>query len=683
VSAGEYAAGVAFFVVTVGCSGLTAALVLRSLSHLNGVARGLAAALLFTAALLVAHMVPGVLGILTRGTVAAVAIAGSLGAWAYSRRAPARVEREADGPPGEPEGLLPRAAAGLAAAAIAIFLIAYFRTAARQAVTSNDMLNFHLPLLASWIQGGSFWPVFDFLPYDTTGNYPQNGDVLMLATVLPWRADTFARLAMLPYIGMAGLSAYALARELRVGPWRAALMGSVLVSIPIVLVAGVVSALPDVAMYGTFGAGLVFLARAARTQRDSDALIAGIGLGIALGTKWYAVPAVVAIVGLFALALLVERRGVRAAIRNVGMAAGAVALCGGFWLVRNAVESGSPFFPAGWLPIGARSDVGNPAPRSDFPIAHYLFDADVWRRVILPDELKAFGVGGVVLLAGLVVSAVLATTAVRRGERSARIVLWAIAASVLLAIVYAITPNTASGFEGEPVLVFYSARYVVPAAIPAVAVLGWLATRLGRWSPVVDLLAIAAVGDGLRRAFDLPASDVVVGALGVGLLAAVASGLARLWRAPAELRRGRVALVGAATAVLVLAAGYKIERTYSKDRLVGKDATIDRFLATTRDGDRVGITGQWSVVPPSPVHPMFGERFHNHVDYVGEWSEGVNKPYRSQAAFTADLRKGRYDWLMVGRGIPPAGDPPAMSWAATAGYRLAAQTPRLALYRAP
>jgi hypothetical protein len=368
----------------------------------------------------------------------------------------------------------------------------------------------------------------------------------------------------------------------------------------------------------------------------------------------------------------------------VGTAVGAIAVTGGFWLLRNAVESGSPFFPAGWLPIGARSDVGNPAPRSDFPIVHYLFDGDVWRDVILPDELKAFGVAGIVLLVGLVLASVVAARAVRRGERSARVVLWVAAASALLGLVYAITPNTASGFDGDPVLVFYSARYLVPAAIPAVAVLGWLATRVGRWGIVVDFLALAAVVDGLRRAFDLPVRDIAVGTVAVALLAAAAWGLLRLWRWPAPVRKRRIALAATASAVVVVvvAAGYALERSYSRDRLVGKDATIDYFLGAARDGDRVGITGQWSVVPPSPVHPMFGERFRNHVDYVGEWSHGVNKPYRGEAAFGEDVRRGRYDWLIVGRGAPPTSTTPAMSWAAASGYRLVAQTQRLALYRA-
>ncbi|HEY0633260.1 MAG TPA: hypothetical protein VGC98_14485 [Thermoleophilaceae bacterium] len=674
---GAYAVGAAFFAVTLAASCATTAFVLRRLHGLAGAVRWLAGAVILTAALVAAHLIPGVLGVLTRGTVAVAAILCAILAW---RLAPH--ERPGASAPEEPEpagGTAVGRVLGVAAgAAIAVCVAAYYRTELTRSVTSDDMLNFHLPLVARWIQSGSFWPVVDFLPYDTTGNYPQNGDVLMLASVLPWRADTFARLAVVPYTGLAGLATYALGCELRASRARAALMACVVASIPILLSAGIVSALPDVVMYGMFGAGLVFLVRGIRTRLTSDALLGGLALGLAFGTKWYAVPAVGVVVVLFAGALAAERLARRTIVRLVGLTAGAVVLSGGFWLVRNAVESGSPFFPAGWLPVGARSDVGNPAPRTDFPIAHYLLSGNVWRHVILPDELRAFGVGGILLLAGLVAAAVMAVAALRRGEAAARRVAWVVLVAAALAVVYVVTPNTASGFDGKPVLVYYSARYLVPAAVPAAAALAWAATRAGRFGLAVDVLAVVAVADGLRRAFDLS-----VGALAVGVVA-VAAGGAFVWAylrlASAGRRR---ALTGMAVALTVLAAvgGYAVEHRFSGRRLRGQDAAVDRFLATTRGGDRVGLAEQWSVLPPSPVLAMFGDRLRNRVSYVGEHSEGVNKPYRTPGAFAAALRRGRYDWLMVGRGVRPTVATPAMRWAPASGYRLVTQTMRLALYR--
>jgi hypothetical protein len=673
-----YAAGAAVFAVTIAASWVTAAFVLRRLHDVAGPTRWLAGAVVFTGALIAANMLPGVLGVLTRGTVALSAVLFAILAWRlaqHERRGAAAPGDDPESPPGTALGGFLGIAA---AAAIAVCVAAYYRGELTRSVGSDDMLNFHLPLVARWIQTGSFWPVVDFLPYDTTGNYPQNGDVLMLASVLPWRADTFARLAVVPYIGLTGLATYVLGRELRADRARATLLACVVASIPILLSAGIVSSLPDVVMYGMFGAGLVFLVRSFRTRLTSDSLLAGLALGLAFGTKWYAVPAVGAVVVLYAGALVVDRLRRQTIVRLVGFTVGAIAVAGGFWLVRNAVESGSPFFPAGWLPVGGRSDVGNPAPRTDFPIAHYLFSGRVWRDVILPDEMRAFGVAGILLLAGLLVAAAMAGAALRRREAAGRRVAWLVVVALALAAVYIITPNTASGFDGKPVLVYYSARYLVPAAIPAAACLAWAATRAGRFGIVVDLAAAVAVADGLRRAFALPAGAFAVGALAVALAGAVVWAFLRL--AAAGRRR---ALAAMAVGLLVLAAlgGYAVERRFFERRLRGEDATVDRFLATSRSGDRVGLAEQWSVLPPSPVLAMFGDRLKNSVAYVGEHSQGVNKPYRSRTAFAAALSRGRYDWLMVGRGVRPTAATPAMRWAGASGYQLVAQTTRLALYR--
>jgi hypothetical protein len=677
MGAGMYAAGAALFLIVAGCSVVTTVALLRPLTHLSGPPRWLAAAIVFTAALTAAHMVPGVLGVLTRGTVLAAAVLMASAAWLLIGRR-AGPPAEADVPPAPDGPRLTLVIAGAAGAAILACLFGYYRTEATRSVISDDMFNFHLPLVVRWIQSGSFWPVVDLLPYDTTGNYPQNGDVLMLASVLPWRGDAFARFAVVPFVGLSGLATYALGRELRADRARAALMATVVVSIPILLAAGVTSALPDAVMYGTFGAGLVFAFRLVRTRRLSDALLAGLGLGLAFGTKWYAVPAVVAVLVLLTAALLVERVEARRAARLIGPAAGAVALTGGFWLVRNAVESGSPFFPAGWVPIGGRSDLGNPGPRTDFPLAHYLFDGRVWRDVVLPDELRAFGAAGILLVAGILIAAALAVAAARRGGQGARPAIWALLTVAVLVALYVITPNTASGLDGHPVLVFYSARYLVPAAIPAAAAIAWAAGRARTLGVCIDVLAAIAVADGLRRAFHLSPGRIAVGVVAVACLAAGAWALTRL---PSD-RRGRAMAVGVGAAVaLAVLGGYAVERRYGNNRLRGQDVTIDRFLAQARDGDRVGIGEQWSVIPPSPVLAMFGDRLRNRVSYLGEHVDGVNKPYRDPARLRSRLARDRYEWLMIGRGLEPQGTTPAMRWVRADGYDLVAQSARLALYR--
>jgi hypothetical protein len=411
----------------------------------------------------------------------------------------------------------------------------------------------------------------------------------------------------------------------------------------------------------------------------SDVLLAGLALGIAFGTKWYAVPAALAVLALWLGAVLARRWTRALVVRRAAVAAGAVLAAGGFWLVRNVVESGSPFFPAGWLPIGARADVVRPGPRVDFPLAHYAFDLGVWRHVILPDEWRAFGLGGALLLGGTLAAAAVAARSVR-SKRAAAPVLWAAVAAALLALVYAVTPNTATGPEGHPVLVFYSARYLVPAAVPAAAAAAWLVTRAGRFGWIGDVLVLAGVADGLRRAFDLSPGQVAAGVVALGALAAALVAGHRLARQEPAGRRRTVTATAGVAAVVAVIGGFVITHRYDDGRLRGLDVAVDRFLDESGAHERVGIAESWSVTPPSPVYPMFGSRLENRVRYVGAWSAGVNRPERTRDAFTAAVRSGRFTWLVIGRGERP-GTTPAMAWAAGAGYVRVAQSPRLALYR--
>lgn len=680
VGGGAYASGLVFFGVIAGSAAVIMMLALRRLPHLAGAPRLLAGALVFTGCLLAEQMIPGMLGVLSRWSAAACGIALVGCAALVTRRGgdPGR-RRERDA--AEPVDVVPLVLFGLAAAAIAVYVAGYFRSEATHVALANDMMNFHLPLLAHWIQRESLWPVLQLLPYDSTGNYPQNGDVIMLATVLPWRGDAFARLAVLPYIGLAAVATYALGRELRADRARAALYACLVAAIPIVLVAGVVSGLPDVVMYGTFGAGLVFLVRSVRTRLGSDALLAGLGLGIAFGTKWYAVPATLAVLGLWAVALVVVRRPPRLVVRHVGIAVGALVVSGGFWLVRNAVESGTPFFPAGWLPVGARSDVVRPGARTDFPLVHYLFDGRIWSDAILPDEWRAFGVVGAVLLAGVIASAVWSALLWRRGEGHLGLVAWLLAVVATLTVVYAITPNTASGYEGQPVLIYYSARYLVPAALPAAALCAWAATRAGSWGRLFDVAAAIAVADGLTRVFDLSTGQAVAGVTAVALVALAGLVAIRLARSGGPLRARRLGALAGAVLVGACTVGYVLQERYFDGRLLGADPTIDYFIAHSTGGARVGLMESWSVKQPSPIHAMFGPRLDNRVGYVGDVVKGINTPFRSRARLASAVERGRYEWLEIGRGTTPPQTTQAMRWVTALGYTQVAASQRLVLFR--
>src|SRR4051794_2813055 len=114
MSAREYAEGLLFFVPMLGgvLAGATLLLAKR-LPHLRGAARVVAFGMLATLGLLAVHVAPGILGVLTRGTVLVASGLWVAAAWVVR---PAEAAPEAP-PPAEASADRPSWVLGAAAAA--------------------------------------------------------------------------------------------------------------------------------------------------------------------------------------------------------------------------------------------------------------------------------------------------------------------------------------------------------------------------------------------------------------------------------------------------------------------------------------------------------------------------------------------------------------------------------------
>jgi hypothetical protein len=350
---------------------------------------------------------------------------------------------------------------------------------------------------------------------------------------------------------------------------------------------------------------------------------------------------------------------------------GVIALAGGFWLLRNAVESGSPFFPAGWNPIGAHPLAAAPGPPIDFTVAHYLTKFSVLRDAIAPQLWRAYGLFGAILLVGLLLAGGLCF----RRQRDA---LFLATLAAVLAVVYVITPDTALGLEGRPFLVFENARYLVPAAIPAAAALAWAIGQLPRARALVLLVPFAGLVDGLRRGYGASAHTLAVGAL---VLLAAALVVAGLWLAR-RLSSGTgrpLAQVGlVAAACLLLGILYVQQKRFLQHDHSGLDPTIDYLAAHAKPGASVALTGAFSTGGTSPIYPSFGPDLRNRVSYIGTTLHGLQQPYAAPAALANGLAQGRFDWLVVGTGLTVSTKANA-DWARAAGYRVVAKSPYLIL----
>src|SRR4051794_40637687 len=415
MSAGDYLIGLLFFAVTLGASLACAAVIARRrLGHLTGAPLVLAYGTLATLVLVGVHLLPGLVGALSREAVAVVAVAVLAAAWFLVPRPAVRPAPEPPPAATTEDGPVSKVLAGVAIAIVGAAALVFLRHNATVAVAQVDALNFHLPDVARWIQTGTFWRVDEFNPGWAFGNYPQNANVVMLSAVLPWKNDALVRFVNLPFFALTGVGVYAIACELRASRAAAALFGAVALAMPVVLWPALRDGLADPVMLATFATGALFLLRHFRTGRTADLVLAGLGLGVAFGTKWYGVSTVIAVLAVWAVGCLLARRPWRAVGRQLAALGGLVAAAGGFWLLRNLVESGNPVFP---VKLGFGGVVLFDAPvdtvrnEGGFTLAHYATKLDVIRDYILPAWERTYGLPGLLLVLGAAGAAVAALTA--------------------------------------------------------------------------------------------------------------------------------------------------------------------------------------------------------------------------------------------------------------------------------
>jgi hypothetical protein len=655
----------------------TALIVRRRLRHLDALELALASVVVATAVLIGVHLLPLMLGVLTRGTVlAAAALAVALAALVRPAAGSAATGARSR-PPAARSTPVSWVLAGLAAAFAAAAALGDLGRWAGDELVGVDPLTFHLPNVARWIQTGTVWQIDQFVPLLAQGNYPHNGDVVLLSTVLPWHNDFLVRLPITFYLVALAVAVFAVARELGAAPAASLLAAAVVVSMPVVGLATIPRALPDSLMWATYTCGVLFLLRHARTRRRSDLVLAGVALAVACGTKWYGVSSVPVLIAIWLGArLLAERRAGPPALRHTlgdGVLVGGLAFLGTLvWLVRNLALSGNPVFPLDVQPFGLTIFDAPPdviRDQAGWTIADYAGDPAVLRQ-LAGEIVEGLGSTPIVCAIGLAVAVALA----RRGGRApdGRILAMA-GGAVVLGLLYTITPATALGLQGNPSLANSNTRYAVPALLLAVPALTWAAGRLPRVA-ALGLEAALAVGAlvGAYHGYEVQLRDLVLAAAG---LVALSGAAWVLW----ALRERRAVLVVAAVASLLvgLAAANRMQDRINDGRYRNIDPGVDAMLRAAPGGQRVALAADWTVAGLSPIWPAFGTTIDNEVEFMGRFVDGFLTPWDDERSFQAALRRGRYDVLVVGRGFYPPEATPEQAWALAAGWRTIALTERL------
>ena len=679
---GDYLVGLLYLVGTWGATAYTAwRLEQVRLPRMDRAARTLALGVLFLAALIAAHLVAGMLGLLSREVVTAVALLGALAAWRTPRGAVAA--RPSQPLPADRGTGVSRAVAAIAVVAVCAFVLAALQKVRPDAITHIDAMSFSLPGVARWIQSGSIWEVGSFLPLIQVRTYPNNGDVLALAAILPWSNDAFLRLLAPPLLGMTGLGVYAIGRELRAPGPLAALLGAAVVSAQVVAGPALYELKPDAFMYATFATGVAFLLRHRRTRAGADLALAGLGLGLALGSRWYGLTAVFLVFAAWVLAALIARRPLRDQLRDTLLLAGIVLAAGGFWLLRNLALTGNPLYPVraellGVALLDAPRDVITE--RFGFTVFDRLGEPGFVRHELLPAYRHALGGPGLVVVVGALL-AVAQIVRLRRRDAHLGSVILVVAAAAVVAISYAFLPGSAQGTaDGATAGILEgTARWLVPALLLGAPVAAWAAGRLPRPArTVAEVAALACVLVAIPGTFTVTAAGLAA-AVALGLLAWVV--VALLARAPGERpwRRSRAVAVALVAAVAILAVvGHLHQRAYNDSRYAALSGPVDWVEAFAEDDAKVGVAGYWSTGVFVPIYALAGKRLDHEVEYVGRLVSSQVRPFHEPAGFREALERGAYDLLAVGRLEAPdltdprpqatLDDPPEVRWARGAGF---------------
>jgi hypothetical protein len=488
---------------------------------------------------------------------------------------------------------------------------------------------YHLPFAARFAETGQVWDFHYTTPVLLSWFYPASSELLHAVGMVVTGRDLLSPAVNLGWLALALLAAWCLGR-----PWGVG--GLSVLGAFVVLDAGLFADQAGDARNDVMAVALILAAAALLAQRPASVAGAGLAAGMALGTRLTSLGPVAA---LTAGVVWLARKGTR--LRAGAIWVGAVALTGGLWFLRNLVATGNP------LPqVKSLGPIDLPGPeqalggRPSFSVFHYLADFDVWADWFAPALREGLGLLWPLVLALAAAGAVLA---IWRGPSPAVRMLGAVA--VVTAVVYVVTPVTASGPEGEPVGFGPNLRYLAPGLALA---LGLLPIALTTCGPRVQLAgaagltaaAIAVAAEAERWEEGRLLAALIVGALVALMLAGAA--LSRR-RAPAGVIAG-LAVVG----LVGVGAAYFVQRHYLEHRYEDPAAVIpnpglDSVFLWAR-----GLSDARIATTTTRQYPLYGTELSNHVQFAGiERPEGGFVAPATCEEWREAVDAGDYDYVVT------------------------------------
>jgi hypothetical protein len=577
----------------------------RLLPHLSGLPARVAEAILALSALTVGTELLGSVGLFRPVSVFLALVGVGVGGGVLAGRRPLL---PATTVPPPPPGTVPRRSSPwgttIAIAALAPAAGRWINELVRtfqNGIRETDSLTYHLPYAANFVHSGWVTRTYFLQPNGDVSYHPLNADLLHALGMLFLHRDTLSLIVNLGWVALFLAAAWCIGERYGAGP-IAVVFAGVVVATPLAQWTQPATAQNDVSTLALLLASVAILARGGSGR--AAVAVAGLGAGLAVGTKLTVLVAVAAITA--GVVWNHRRLGISRSASTLAWTA-PVVITGAYWYVRNTLAVGSPL-PALNIQLGP---VHLPHPpmilidQQGYSVADYVLRSSVWRTWFLPELEWAFGIAwpAVLLLAltGLLVG-------LRRGRPWLDRML--AAAGLLSAVAYVFTPTTAFGPPGQPANFVWNLRYLWPAIMLGMLLLATdpLVVR-HRW---VSL----AVGGALVLFISLepehPPFDLARWtAAGIAVAAAViCAAVALRWRP----RPSRASVAWAAAVVVGLGAvvGYPVQQRYLEHRYADRSTSGAATLAWAQNihGARIGVAGNY-------IYPFYGQDLSNRVRYIG------------------------------------------------------------------
>ncbi|MBV9916733.1 MAG: hypothetical protein JO153_09545 [Solirubrobacterales bacterium] len=547
-------------------------------------------------------------------------------------RAPARVGR------GE------TIVAAIAIGAVAAPWLSWTIFSYRHGMQTPDTLWYHLPQAARFVQAGNILHLQYFDSDPVTVFYPANAELFHALGLLLFGTDLLSPAINLGWATLALLAAWAVGRPFGRGP-HCLIAVLLLLATPALIDTQPGGAYNDVACIALVLSAGALLVNGGLTPAPSA--IAAVAAGLALGTKFTMIPAVLA---LGAGVVVVTPRGAR--LRQAVTWVIALVALGAFWYVRDAVATGTPL-PAISIHLGPLSLSAPHVTEPTFTVGQYLTNGHVWSTFYFPGLHQAFGPAWWAIVGFSALGALGAALA--RIEPIARM-LGVVA--VLCAGVYLVTPQFL-GAPGAPIFFVYNLRYAAAPIVLGLVLIPLLPALRGTaagnaWLGLAAVVLLVTELDGgvwptkLGRPFSPPihGRPAVAGAL-LGLLI-VAGGLGWRYikpRAQLLLTRGRlvVSSLSFAVAGVLAVCGWAVADSYARDRYAAT-SPIPRIFKWARDTHhtRIGIVG---IVAQ---YPLYGPDGSNYVQYIGRGAaHGGFGSITTCRGWREVIDRGHYSWLVI------------------------------------